>query len=296
MAHAVEADVAGVSSLAVMAKSIDVVFSDLDGTLIHYSTDIDDFLNNESATETILLPPSSTGMVGVMSSATIRLIRDIRRTGVKFVLVSGMRASTLLKRMPFLPKADAYCCEAGGRIFYPIDATAGAYTVQPKEFNGFVASDLEPFALVEDLEWRKRIEQLDAAGKHGFIGNELIPNSIVGTIPISLREGRLWIYAQFLAEKGFVIDAQGYSTCFRLNRRQQSSSAEFDRLMDVVDTDLPSGLSASTNLGCVDVYPSFSGKRNWYVVSHAMSSIVSTWLIAFVLFSVVYIWQRFLDF
>jgi hypothetical protein len=280
MADAVEADTADVLNLPVTTKRIDIVFSDLDGTLIHYPADIDGFLSNKNVTDIILLPPSSTGMVGVMSTATIHLIRDIRRTGVKFVLVSGMRASTLLKRMPFLPKADAYCCEAGGRIFYPTKASFGACTVQPSAFSGCVATDLDPFSLVEDLAWRKRIEQIDAAGTDGFVGNELPPSPICGDIPISRRESRLWAFAQLLAEKGFVVDAKGYSTCFRLNRTQQASSAEFERLLDFVSTNLPSGLSTSTNLGCVDVYPRFSGKKNWYVVAYVMCSLLATLLIA----------------
>ena len=31
-----------------------------------------------------------------------------------------MRTSTLNKRIPYLPHADADCCETGGRFFYPI--------------------------------------------------------------------------------------------------------------------------------------------------------------------------------
>ena len=38
------------------------------------------------------------------------------------VLVTGARTATLLQRLPFLPAADAYVSENGGRIFYP-DAT-----------------------------------------------------------------------------------------------------------------------------------------------------------------------------
>ena len=246
-------------------QCFDIIFSDLDGTLIHYPTDMDAIVSNENATDIISLPPSSAGMSGVISSATLRLIRDIRQTGVKFVLVSGMRASTLLKRMPFLPRADAYCCESGGRIFYPILATRTAYTVQPVPFIGSLTSDLDHFSLVEDLEWRNRIEQEDAAGPDGFVGHELNPDSIYEDVPISLRKGRLWGFAQILVENDFVVDSKGYSTCFRLNRKQQTTSSDFDRLMNVVSSDLPAGLSTSTNLGCIDIYPSFSGKKNWCV-------------------------------
>lgn len=36
--------------------------------------------------------------------------------------MTGARTATLLQRLPFLPAADAYVSENGGRIFYP-DAT-----------------------------------------------------------------------------------------------------------------------------------------------------------------------------
>jgi len=36
------------------------------------------------------------------------------------VLVSGMRTTTLFQRLAFLPRADAYASECGGRIFYPV--------------------------------------------------------------------------------------------------------------------------------------------------------------------------------
>ena len=53
------------------------------------------------------------------------------------VLITGARTSTLLTRLPFLPAADAYVAENGGRIFYP-DTTLP--TAMP---------------LAEDSKWRK---------------------------------------------------------------------------------------------------------------------------------------------
>ena len=53
------------------------------------------------------------------------------------VLLTGARTATLLQRLPFLPSADAYCAENGGRIFYP-DQTLP--TAMP---------------LMEDTKWRK---------------------------------------------------------------------------------------------------------------------------------------------
>ena len=53
------------------------------------------------------------------------------------VLLTGARTSTLLQRLPYLPAADAYVAENGGRIFYP-DQTLP--TAMP---------------LMEDSKWRK---------------------------------------------------------------------------------------------------------------------------------------------
>lgn len=53
------------------------------------------------------------------------------------VLLTGARTATLLQRLPFLPAADAYVAENGGRIFYP-DQTLP--TAMP---------------LMEDSKWRK---------------------------------------------------------------------------------------------------------------------------------------------
>lgn len=53
------------------------------------------------------------------------------------VLLTGARTATLLQRLPFLPAADAYVAENGGRIFYP-DQTLP--TAMP---------------LAEDSKWRK---------------------------------------------------------------------------------------------------------------------------------------------
>jgi hypothetical protein len=248
-------------------SSIDVVFSDLDGTLIHYPKGPGDLSRLQNIRGMILLPPSSTGMIGVMSGRTLELCRDIRRKGVKFILVSGMRASTLLKRLPYLPKADAYCCEAGGRIFYPVtDERSNSLAISPFAFDGAESLDLEPFYLVEDMEWRREMEKSEAAGIHGYIGNEALVNDQSSeAIPLELREGILWSHARSLTARGFVTDLKGYSTCFRVNREHQTADVlpHFDSLASG-QIPCPSELSTSSNLGCVDFYPSSSGKRNWY--------------------------------
>jgi hypothetical protein len=146
--------------------AIRIVFSDLDGTLIHYpaallvgtaaaygtATTSSTTTTNTTNTNTthdddavppetqmiIALPASSTGLTGTLTRETMALCRIIRRGssrndvvpapphqrgggGCKLAFISGMRFSTLLTRIPYLPRADAYACDSGGRIFIAHD-------------------------------------------------------------------------------------------------------------------------------------------------------------------------------
>jgi hydroxymethylpyrimidine pyrophosphatase-like HAD family hydrolase len=56
-----------------------------------------------------------------------------------------------------------------------------------------------------------------------------------------------------------VIDSKGYSTCFRVNRSQQTNVEAFDLVRNLI---VPTELATSTNLGCIDFYPKDSGKKN----------------------------------
>jgi hypothetical protein len=269
-------------------EDLAIVFSDIDGTLVHYPTDDDQEkgLQEESSNDNRILelPPSSTGMKGVISSKTLRQCQEVRRQGVKLVLVSGMRSSTLLKRLPYLPRADAYCCEAGGRIFYPIqqnEDTAG-HTVTPASYDGARAQDLEAFGLVEDMDWRLEMGKLDAAGKDGFVSNELGDDNKKAPMSIADREGSLWEFARRLVADGYILDIKGYASCFRINRNQQTpgmSKKAFDALSDG-SIAYPLELSTSTNLGCVDFYPVASGKKNWYVSYRIVSNNLTSSLFA----------------
>jgi hypothetical protein len=259
----------GLETTMTTTKDIQILFSDVDGTLVHYPEAVDEHVGTES-NKIIRLPPSSTGMQGIISSETFRKCQALRQNGKKLVLVSGMRSSTLLKRIPYLPRADAYCCEAGGRIFYPSKVNSGtSFKLEP--FDGAAEETLEPFELAEDMNWRQQMSA--TVGSEGFIGNELADSSFgATTISIKERSGRLWKYCLELQEKGFVIDTKGYSTCFRVNRKQQSSvsESEFETLYSIA---APTGLATSVNLGCVDFYPVDSGKRNWYVHLPRLSNI-----------------------
>ena len=87
------------------------------GTMVHY---YDNEADGMPALPGVLpLPSSATGRKAVISVETLKLAAKVRASGAKLVLVSGTRYSTLVNRLPFLPRADAYVIENGGRIFYP---------------------------------------------------------------------------------------------------------------------------------------------------------------------------------
>lgn len=113
------------------------------------------------------------------------------------------------------------------------------------------------------MEWRSKMEKPNAAGTDGYEGKDGLGTE--AKVPVEERSGLLWNYALSLMDKGYVLDTKGYSTCFRVNRKQQTSitDEEFDALM-TGKVPRPAGLGTSTNLGCVDFYPIESGKKNWY--------------------------------
>jgi hypothetical protein len=263
-------------------KDIRILFSDVDGTLVHYPKQPPRKNNNKM----LQLPPSATGMRGIISSHTLAQTQQLRRSGVKLVLISGMRTSTLLKRLPFLPKADAYCSEAGGRIFYPVttttttttdekeehgDGTAtsrDSFLVTPQAYSGAQKEqgDLIPFYIVEDLEWRQRMEQ--TAGSFGTTTTlqeiAVHPDRVLA---LHERDGLLWDFARDLTSKGYVLDTEGYSACFRVNLKQQTivSPLEFQALLRGETCPPWPGIETSVNLANIDYYPQDSGKKNWYV-------------------------------
>ena len=211
------------------AHTHQLLFSDIDGTCVHYENKGAPFKTLGDAlaercidglrSDILRLPPSSSGSRGVISRKTLRMYAAVRALGMKLVLISGCRMSTLLERLPYLPKADAYVCESGGRIFYPVDT------------NSLTAAPLE-----EDLTWR---ELHAAAGPPGQDG-----------LPPHERKGILWDYYRDLTAKGTErLDSRSYTTAFRIKTRVNFS-------------DLPSDLATASNLGVIDVFPKTSGKKN----------------------------------
>jgi hypothetical protein len=231
---------------------------------------------------------------------------------VPLVLISGMRTTTLFQRLPYLPRADAYVSESGGRIFYPRSRTTISTTttaaaapirekkkdkaeedhiiVHPISYPNMPPGYDTPFALVEDMDWRDRVSQDDSAGPDGYDNIILVTNNLTqlndNVVIDERRRGRLWECARSLIDRGYIIDTEGYATSFRINRKQQTNDdllQNFDNFIadcccsgggsgdGITDNDnqrhqrrtiISNDLGRSTNLGCVDVYPAMSGKRN----------------------------------
>lgn len=275
---------------------VKIIFSDIDGSLIHYpkETTNQQQQEQEQGNDLLYLPPSATGMRGIISSHTLQLCSDLRAKGVMLVLVTGARTSTLLNRLPYLPKADAYCTESGGRIFYPTNVDCCTYTENnegsnsnqftPVKYNGAKTNDLQPFGLREDMVWREHMGE-EGAGIEGYVGNNVYSNRceddmsedgeclidyestqgfpiVEDEVPISQRTGHLWDFGNHLVnEYDFVLDTKSYSTCFRVNMKHQTN----DKFVALLNSDIahPQGIGKSTNLGCIDFYPTVSGKQHW---------------------------------
>lgn len=180
------------------------------GTLVHY---YDDEADGMPALPGVLpLPSSATGRKAVISVETLKLAAKVRASGAKLVLVSGTRYSTLVNRLPFLPRADAYVIENGGRIFYPKKAvaarppSAAGGDDEEKEAESAVGDPTltahGASALEEDLKWRETLE--GATGPASQDAKE--PGD---------REGPLWdLYRKAVAE-GFEVDTNTYYTMIR---------------------------------------------------------------------------------
>ncbi|CAN0534289.1 unnamed protein product, partial [Ectocarpus sp. 8 AP-2014] len=89
--------------------------TDQAGTLVHY---YESEADAPGMPEVLPLPESATGRKARISIETLKLAAQVRESGARLVLVSGTRYSTFVNRLPFLPRADAYVIENGGRVFY----------------------------------------------------------------------------------------------------------------------------------------------------------------------------------
>lgn len=226
---------------------VTVTFSDIDGTLVHYPTspagepyeDEHGSITQESVHpgfqlytakggkrhKVLALPPNSAGLQGIISLNTLSTMTGFRSRTHMTVIVTGARNSTMLQRLPFLPVADAYVSENGGRIFWH-DHTLP--TAAP---------------IAEDLEWRHHHTQ--ATG----------PPDQEGVAP-EKRQGPLWDAFRALKAQGWAVDARDYSTAFRV---KPAPGKGLDELQAVLQ-ETTQYLTCSWNLGMADVYPTTSGK------------------------------------
>ena len=189
-----------------------VVFSDIDGTLAHYAWQL------EGAAEIVpgsgrkvrvkyhytgverecRVLPSQTSGLAFISKRTIELIRKLRSRGVVFVLITGARSSTYMKRRQFLPEADYEVFESGGRIWH----------------HGR-----------EDLAWAQLIHN----------GSEM--RRWRSARDPKTRPGPLWtVYRRLLAE-GWQVDANGYETQFRIRLPSANLSDRFGAVLAQLDAE-----------------------------------------------------------
>ncbi|KAG8470245.1 hypothetical protein KFE25_008666 [Diacronema lutheri] len=226
-------------------RPVRVVFSDLDGTLVHFEpwfakhgvrvVDRESAADGESARDGFravvesgagerracrVLPPSTMGP-GYVSDETVRLVDALRWRGVTFVVITAARKSTLLERLPHLPRADVYVCECGTRILY--------------------GDDLEL-----DRDWAARFEH--------------ISGPLETDVPADERPQPLWQLCRRMREAGLAVDTRSYYGCFRVS----ATCAEDVALVEALRAELDAHgvIGCSINLGKFDFYPASCGKGN----------------------------------
>ena len=227
-----------------------IIFSDLDGTLVHFERHFSAFgevtdKDVERGTATYVcrtsgaqrpcrLLPTSTMGAGLLSERTCELVDALRARGVLFVFISGARKSTMLQRLPLLPAADFAVAETGGRMY----ALAGRYKTASAE-------QLDP-------EWTARVEA------------EVGP--IEDVRDVEHRAGALWDWCRELQRRGMRCDTRSYTCCFRVDCRAdddvEGAAGSEAALREAMATSMPAGVAYAQNLSKFDFFPSISGKGN----------------------------------
>tara|TARA_B100000795_G_C22779568_1_gene431608 strand:+ start:1115 stop:1690 length:576 start_codon:yes stop_codon:yes gene_type:complete len=155
---------------------VKAVFSDLDGTLVHFPAWFEAHgskivLRDPAAgTATVRSPdgqeracrllPSSTMGDGLVSERTVELIDELRALGILFVVVTAARKSTLLERLPLLPAVDVAVGETGSRIY--VDGVLDeAWADGLREVCGALDRELSPEERPEILwRWLRRLQEV----------------------------------------------------------------------------------------------------------------------------------------
>jgi hydroxymethylpyrimidine pyrophosphatase-like HAD family hydrolase len=212
------------------------VFSDLDGTLVHFSQwfgkhgvrVIDGSVGGDPTRAVVendtgerracrVLPESTMGP-GYVSERTIELVGELRERGTLFVVITAARKSTLLERLPFLPPCDVAVCECGSRIYYGDQL---------------------------DTEWASRFEA--------------ISGPLETDVPVEQRPQPLWQLCRKMRDAGLRVDTRSYYGCFRVSA---SSPHEAEQLEGFRNSLNPTQIACTMNLGKYDFYPAACGKGN----------------------------------
>jgi hypothetical protein len=137
--------------------------------------------------------------------------------------------------------------------------------------------DMQEFSVVEDLHWKHMIRQQQQQPSSVQV-DDFNPNpvKVVDSLELSSDSNNtddellssLQTVVKILEQRNFTIDQLGYSTCIRVNWKQQRQDVvtrqDFDQIHSSIDLNRL-GLQCSFNLGCIDFFPLTSGKKSWYV-------------------------------
>lgn len=232
------------------APSATVTFSDLDGTLVHYPKEFSsyaDIVHTDDSTDRVVIEykdskirrtcialPSKTGGIGYISERTHDLVKQLRNLpNTRFVIITGARASTYAGRRLLLPTSDFEFFENGGR----------------KLIDGHL-----------DHSWSDQFQQ--SVGDIPHVA-DLSPTAEMKE-PVE-RDGKLWDLYRTLKAQHWYLDADDYTTNFRINiKKSEGKTPEqfLNLIRNELDIKTNYGLDSSFNLGKADIYPLKSGKAN----------------------------------
>lgn len=225
-------------------NKVHVLFSDLDGTIVHYPKEFNeyaDIVEEDDVTQTAKIKykhsgelrecvvlTSMTGGKSYLSVKTKQLIETLRDLGVCFVIITGARSSTYIARKAKLPPADYEFFENGGRML----KDGRLEPTWTDQFANQIGPVLDRTEILPDLP------------------------------PPEQRQGSLWSLYNILLNDGWKIDSRHYVTNFRVDVNK-STGKTADDFKAVVARELSArNLASSFNLGKADIYPDSSGKAN----------------------------------
>eukprot|EP00287_Rhodomonas_sp_CCMP768_P017850 CAMPEP_0202822352 /NCGR_PEP_ID=MMETSP1389-20130828/11008_1 /ASSEMBLY_ACC=CAM_ASM_000865 /TAXON_ID=302021 /ORGANISM="Rhodomonas sp., Strain CCMP768" /LENGTH=267 /DNA_ID=CAMNT_0049495255 /DNA_START=42 /DNA_END=845 /DNA_ORIENTATION=- len=170
---------------------------------------------------------------GTVSDRTVELIGKLREKGVKFVIITGARSTTVIERMPMLPMVDAVACETGSKVWYP----------PPSACNPPDANEWEL-----DKEWASNFQH--------------VTGPLETDVPAVQREGTLWELFREMKALLFDPDSRGYTGCFRVRCKTEEAVGRISEIVKDVRKLDDLGIGHAMNLGMYDFFPKAAGKGN----------------------------------